>query len=82
MLAFNGSDRPRMTEELKEIGLEVGHRRAGRLMRQNDISVVRYHCPAGDYGVICREGSIQIAAASIAHMTTRKSYASTGSKCQ
>lgn len=33
--------RPRMTEELKEIGLDVGHRRFGRLMRQNGISVVR-----------------------------------------
>jgi putative transposase len=33
--------RPRMTEELKEIGLNVGHRRVGRLMRQNGISVVR-----------------------------------------
>ena len=32
-----------MTEELKEIGLEVGHRRVGRLMRQNGISVVRPH---------------------------------------
>lgn len=32
---------PRMTEELKEIGLDVGHRRVGRLMRQNGISVVR-----------------------------------------
>ena len=30
-----------MTEELKEIGLNVGHRRVGRLMRQNGISVVR-----------------------------------------
>lgn len=30
-----------MTEELKEIGLDVGHRRVGRLMRQNRISVVR-----------------------------------------
>jgi len=30
-----------MTEELKEIGLDVGHRRVGRLMRQNGISVVR-----------------------------------------
>jgi transposase InsO family protein len=30
-----------MTEELKEIGLHVGHRRVGRLMRQNGISVVR-----------------------------------------
>jgi putative transposase len=32
---------PRMTEELKEIGLDIGHRRVGRLMRQNGISVVR-----------------------------------------
>ncbi len=30
-----------MTKELKEIGLNVGHRRVGRLMRQNGISVVR-----------------------------------------
>jgi len=30
-----------MTEELKEIGLDVGHRRVGRLMRQNGITVVR-----------------------------------------
>ncbi len=30
-----------MTEELKEIGLDVGHRRVGRLMRQNGISVAR-----------------------------------------
>jgi transposase InsO family protein len=33
--------RPRMTEELKELGLQVGHRRIGRLMRQNSISVIR-----------------------------------------
>ena len=33
--------RPRMTEELKELGFNVGHRRIGRLMRQNDIRVVR-----------------------------------------
>jgi len=30
-----------MTEELKEIGLNIGHCRVGRLMRQNGISVVR-----------------------------------------
>ena len=30
-----------MTEELKELGLQVGHRRVGRLMRQNGISVIR-----------------------------------------
>ena len=32
--------RPRMTEELNELGLRVGHRRVGRLMRQNAICVV------------------------------------------
>ncbi len=32
---------PRMTEVLKEIGLDVGHRPVGRLMRQNGIYVVR-----------------------------------------
>ena len=30
-----------MTEGLKEIGLDIGHRRVGRLMRQNGISVIR-----------------------------------------
>lgn len=33
--------RPRMTEELNEMGLRVGQRRVGRLMRQNGIRVVR-----------------------------------------
>lgn len=33
--------RPRMTDELKEAGLKVGHRRVGRLMRDNGIRVVR-----------------------------------------
>ncbi|PHQ97980.1 MAG: hypothetical protein COB40_02740 [Marinosulfonomonas sp.] len=42
-LSLNSYGRPRMTEELKETGLEVGHRRVGRLMRQNGISVVRPH---------------------------------------
>jgi len=40
-LSLGSYGRPRMTEELKEIGLHVGHRRVGRLMRQNGISVVR-----------------------------------------
>lgn len=40
-LSLGSYGRPRMTEELKEIGLDVGHRRVGRLMRQNSISVVR-----------------------------------------
>ncbi len=39
--AHRDTDLVRMTEELKEIGLNVGHRRVGRLMRQNGISVVR-----------------------------------------
>ena len=30
-----------MTEKLKQIGLDVGHRRLGRLIRQKGISVVR-----------------------------------------
>ena len=33
--------RLRMTEELQELGLNVGHRRVGRLMRENRIKVVR-----------------------------------------
>ena len=33
--------RPRMTEELKELGLDVGHRRIGRLMSKNGIEVKR-----------------------------------------
>ena len=33
--------RPRMTEELKELGLALGHRRIGRLMKENDIKVRR-----------------------------------------
>ena len=40
-LSLGSYGRPRMTEELKELGLGVGHRRVGRLMRQNGISVVR-----------------------------------------
>ena len=40
-LSLNSYGRPRMTEELKEIGLDVGHRRVGRLMRQNGIPVIR-----------------------------------------
>ena len=40
-LSFGSYGRPRMTEELRKIGLDVGHRRVGRLMRQNGISVDR-----------------------------------------
>jgi len=40
-LSLGSYGRPRMTEELKELGFDVGHRRVGRLMRQNSIFVVR-----------------------------------------
>ena len=40
-LSLGSYGRPRMTQELKEVGLHVGHRRVGRLMRQNGIDVVR-----------------------------------------
>ncbi len=52
-LGLQSYGRPRMTEELQESGLNVGHRRVGRLMRENDIKVVRtqkyiplVHCSA------------------------------------
>jgi len=40
-LALGSYGRPRMAEELKEMGLVVGHRRVGRLMKQNGIRIVR-----------------------------------------
>ena len=40
-LALGSYGLTRMTEELKELGLVVGHRRVGRLMKENDIRVVR-----------------------------------------
>jgi len=40
-LSLGSYGRPRMTQELKEIGLCIGHRRVGRLMRDNRIYVVR-----------------------------------------
>ena len=40
-LSLGSYDRPRMTEELKEVGVEVGYRRVGRLMRENGIIVER-----------------------------------------
>ena len=42
-LSLGSYGRPRMTQELKEAGLSVGHRRVGRLMRDNRIYVVRTH---------------------------------------
>ena len=38
-LSLGSYGRPRMTEELKEVGVDVGHRRVGRLMRENGIVV-------------------------------------------
>jgi len=40
-LSLGSYGRPRMTQELKEVGLHVGHRRVGRLMRDNGFRVVR-----------------------------------------
>ncbi len=40
-LSLGSYGRPRMTQELKEVGLHVGHRRIGRLMRDNGFRVVR-----------------------------------------
>ncbi len=40
-LSLGGYGRPRMTEELKEWGLQVGHRRVGSLMSENGIEVKR-----------------------------------------
>ena len=40
-LSLSSYGRPRMTEELKEVGVDVGHRRVGRLMRENGIVVER-----------------------------------------
>jgi len=39
-LSLGSYGRPRITEELKEIGLDVGHRRVGGLMRDNGIKVI------------------------------------------
>src|SRR6056297_3378052 len=40
-LSLGSYGRPRMTEELKELGVNVGHRGVGRLMRENGIRVER-----------------------------------------
>lgn len=40
-LSLGSYGRPRMTEELKEAGVDVGHRRVGRLMRESGITVER-----------------------------------------
>jgi len=40
-LSLGSYGRPRMTEELKDLGFDVGHRRVGRLMRHDSITVKR-----------------------------------------
>lgn len=40
-LSLGSYGRPRMTAELRELGFDVGHRRVGRLMRDNGIHAVR-----------------------------------------
>ena len=40
-LSLGSYGRPRMTEELNELGLRVGQRRVGRLMRQSGIRIIR-----------------------------------------
>ena len=40
-LSLSGYSRPRVTEELKEVCVDVGHRRVGRIMRENGIRVER-----------------------------------------
>lgn len=40
-LSLGSYGRPRMTKELKEMGVDVGHRCVGRLTRQNDKFVIR-----------------------------------------
>ena len=42
-LSLQSYGRPRMTEELQELGVNVGHRRVGRLMRENGIKIIRTH---------------------------------------
>ena len=40
-LSLESYGRPRVTEELQEPGVKVGHRRVGRLMRDNGIKTIR-----------------------------------------
>ena len=42
-LCWESYGRPRINEELKTLGFQVGQRQAGRLMCQNNIIVVRTH---------------------------------------
>jgi len=58
-LSLHSYGRPRMTEELQEMGLRVGHRRIGRLMRMNGIKTVRtqkYKVTTGQQSYEARSG--------------------------
>ena len=63
-LSLQSYGRPRMTEELQELGLKVGHRRVERLMGEDGIKIIRTQkykattdpCPAG-YAEHAREGA-------------------------
>ena len=54
-LSLGSYGRPRMTQELNELGVQVGQRRVARIMRDNGIQILRIrkfkrttHCPTGD----------------------------------
>jgi len=40
-LSLGSYGQPRMREELKKVGVDVGHRRVVRLMRENELVVER-----------------------------------------
>ena len=40
-LSLESYGRPRMNEQLQELGVKVGHRRGGRPMRDNGIQILR-----------------------------------------
>ena len=40
---YRAYGRKRMTDELRDQGIVIGERRVGRLMRENDIRIVRTH---------------------------------------
>ena len=40
-LSLESYGRPRMAQELQELGVNVGHRRVGRLMRDNGIKIIK-----------------------------------------
>ena len=51
-LSLGSYGRPRMTEELNELGIRVGQRRVGRLMRQNGIQAIRSRKFRGDLSLL------------------------------